>query len=60
MNKVFIQTNNKEFKKIVAKWRKGNSDISEEIVKAVLLAYSATLLPQNTIEECLTNILPII
>lgn len=59
MCKLFIQTNDRKFKKLVAKWRKGNSDISEEIVNAVLLAYSATLLPQTPIEECLTNILPI-
>lgn len=58
MCKLFIQTNDRKFKKLVARWRKNNSDISKEIVKSVLLAYEAALLPQNT--EYITNILPTI
>lgn len=42
MNKILIQTNNEEFKKLIEKWRKGNNDISEEIVKLTLLASQAT------------------
>lgn len=47
MSKIFIQTNDERFKEIIAKMRQNNSDISEEIVKAVLLAWAESL-PQET------------
>lgn len=38
MRKIFIQTSNEQFKKLVEQWRKSNKDISEELVKLVSLA----------------------
>lgn len=52
MSKIFIQTDDERFKSIIAKMRENNSDISEEIVKAVLLAWAESL-PQET--ECIPN-----
>lgn len=46
MEKLLIQSDNNDFKKLVNYWRKNNCNISQEIVKLILAAECTGLIQQ--------------
>lgn len=46
MEKILIQSNDDKFKKLINDWRKNNCNISQEIVKLILVAECSGLIHQ--------------